>query len=77
MAPIGAICELMDIMLAVVVCCLIGMIASLILAIVARIKNRKSKWALICIIISSILLATTLLSGLFFVWAASQYHYYT
>lgn len=69
--------ELMDAMLAVVVCCLIGMITSLILAIVARIKNRQSKWALICIIISGILLVTTLLSAFFFIWAASQYHYYT
>ena len=69
--------EVIDSMIVTVLCCGAGLIASLILAVIAKIKNRKSKWAVICIVLSSVFFVTGLIAALFFVWVASQYHYYT
>lgn len=52
------------------------MLASLVMSIIARLKEPGSKWALVCIIISAILLVTGILAVFFTIWAASQYHYY-
>ena len=68
--------EAMDAMITMVICCACGMIGSIILAVLAKIKNRQSKWATVCIVISGILLATEILSAFIFIWIASQYHYY-
>jgi hypothetical protein len=66
----------MDVIVVTVLGCGAGMIASLIMAIIARLKEPGSKWALVCIIISAILLVTGVLAAFFTVWAASQYQYY-
>ena len=68
--------ETIDMMLICVACCFGGLILSLILAIIAKVKNRKSKWALVCIIISAVFLVTDAFATFFFIFAASQYHYY-
>ena len=65
-----------DVIGVTVISCGAGMIASLIMAIIARLKEPASKWALVCIIISAILLVTGALTAFFTVWAASQYQYY-
>lgn len=54
----------------------IAVVAGLVLSIIAKIKNCQSKWAVVCIVLTSIFLFVGVLSALFFVWAASQYHYY-
>ncbi|MBR2550903.1 MAG: hypothetical protein K6E72_01365 [Saccharofermentans sp.] len=68
--------DVIDAMIVMVICCTCGMIGSIILAVIAKIKNRQSKWATVCIVISGILLATEILSAFIFIWIASQYHYY-
>ena len=68
--------ETMDMMLICVACCFGGLIISLILGIVAKVKSRKSKWALVCIILSAVFLVADALAAFFFIFAASQYHYY-
>ncbi len=65
-----------DVIAVTVLGCGAGMIASLIMAIIARLKEPGSKWALVCIIISAVLLVTGVLAAFFTVWAASQYQYY-
>ena len=68
--------EAMDAMIVMVICCACGFIGSIILGVIAKIKNRQSKWATVCIVISSILLVSEMLSIFVFIWIASQYHYY-
>ena len=68
--------ETMDKMLICVACCFGGLILSLILGIVAKVKSHKSKWALVCIILSAVFLVADALAAFFFIFAASQYHYY-
>lgn len=65
-----------DAMITMVICCACGFIGSIILGVIAKIKNRQSKWATVCIVISSILLVSEMLSIFVFIWIASQYHYY-
>lgn len=64
-----------DVIVITVLCCGAGMIASLIMAIIARLKEPGSRWALIMIIISAVLLVMGSLAVFFTVWAASQYRY--
>ena len=65
-----------DVLVITVLCCGAGMIAALFMAIVAKLKEPASKWAVVNIVISSILLVLGILAVFFTVWAASQYHYY-
>ena len=53
----------------------IAIFSGLILGIIAKIKNRQSKWAVVCIILTSIFLFIGVIAAFFFIWAASQYHY--
>lgn len=53
----------------------IAIFSGLILGIIAKIKNRQSKWAVVCIVLTSIFLFIGVIAAFFFVWAASQYHY--
>lgn len=67
---------LMDKAVIVVIAGGVAIVAGLILAIIAKIKNHQSKWAVVCIVLTAIFLFIGLLSALFFVWAASQYHFH-
>ena len=69
--------EIMDKMVIAVSCCGGVLIISLILGIIAKVNNRRSKWTVVCIVLSIVFLVIGALAALFFVWAASQYHYYT
>ena len=53
----------------------IAIFSGLILGIIAKIKNRQSKWAVVCIVLTSIFLLIGVIAAFFFIWAASQYHY--
>ena len=53
----------------------IAICSGLILGIIAKIKNRQSKWAVVCIVLTSIFLLIGVIAAFFFIWAASQYHY--
>ena len=66
---------LMDKAVIVVIAGGIAIVAGLILAIITKIKNRQSKWAVVCIILTSIFLFIGVIAAFFFIWAASQYHY--
>jgi len=66
---------LMDKAVIVVIAGGIAIVAGLILAIIAKIKNRQSKWAVVCIILTSIFLFIGVIAAFFFIWTASQYHY--
>ena len=66
----------MDVLFTTVLCCGAGMLASLIMAVIAKLKEPASKWAVVNIVISSVLLITGILTVLITVWAASQYQYH-
>ena len=66
----------MDVIAVTVLSCGAGMLTSLIMGIIAKLKEPASKWAVVCIVISAILLATGFLAAFFTVWAASRYQYY-
>ena len=66
----------LDVLVITLLCCFAGMIASLIMAIIAKLKEPASKWAVVCIVISCVVLITSLLAAFITVWAASQYQYY-
>ena len=68
--------EAMDVLVTTVLCCGAGMIASLIMSIIAKLKEPASKWAVVNIVITSVLLVLGILAAFITVWAASQYHYY-
>ena len=57
---------LMDKAVIVVIAGGVAIVAGLILAIIAKIKNRQSKWAVVCIVLTAIFLFIGLLSALFF-----------
>jgi len=66
----------LDVLVITLLCCFAGMIASLIMSIIAKLKEPASKWAVVCIVISCVVLITSLLAAFITVWAASQYQYY-
>ena len=66
----------MDVLVITVLCCGAGMLASLIMAVIAKLKEPASKWAVVNIVISSVLLVFGALAVFITVWAASQYQYY-
>ena len=66
----------LDALVISLLCCGAGMIAALFMAIVAKLKEPASKWAVVNIVILSILLVLGILGVFFTIWAASQYHYY-
>lgn len=65
----------MDKMVTAVICCGAVLLISLLFGIIAKVNNRRSKWAVVCIVLSIVFLVIGALAALFFIWAASQYHY--
>ena len=65
----------LDVIVVTLLCCGAGLIASLVMAIIARLKEPGSRWALTLIIISAFILVSGFISTFFTVWAASQYQY--
>lgn len=57
----------------ILICCAVAVVGSLAASITAKVKNRKSRWAVANIIFISINLVTSGLTSWFFIWIINTY----
>lgn len=65
----------MDASQSVLIMCAVALLICLGLSIAAKVINRKGKWSVVCIVISSVSLIIGILFMLLLIFAVSQYRY--